>query len=254
MATVITSLATVLPVVGKTVVSWLWGGFLNIEHIEASDCSDVVYSTLLDAGIGILDISLMLSLYIYNYFMNNINNSVYENSTGILNLLLDSLIFAGPGDVLNYVYYMYYVIINWTLLLLFQNNVKMLYIITQSAGLLSKQSITNNLAFGRFSNCCNKDNKRMVPILPSENIRSIFYFSIVPSTRGDSAVRRRRATPYSLLSLLYLSFLSSLSSLSSGHLLNNKSQRLNARELMWLVDFVKGDGSFSLHKNGKYAI
>jgi len=30
-ATVITSLATVLPVVGKTVVSWLWGGFYKRE-------------------------------------------------------------------------------------------------------------------------------------------------------------------------------------------------------------------------------
>ena len=32
----------------------------------------------------------------------------------------------------------------------------------------------------------------------------------------------------------------------------NNSQRPNARDLMWLVGFVEGDGSFSVNKNGKY--
>lgn len=32
----------------------------------------------------------------------------------------------------------------------------------------------------------------------------------------------------------------------------NKFQRLNAESLMWLVDFVEGDGYFEANKNGKY--
>ena len=30
-------------------------------------------------------------------------------------------------------------------------------------------------------------------------------------------------------------------------------QRLNAKDLSWLVGFIEGDGCFSVNKNGKYA-
>ncbi len=167
MATVITSLATVLPVIGKTVVSWLWGGFKNIE---ATDYSNVVLSILLYAGIGFLDVTVNISLYVYNYLINN---------------------------------------------------VRMLYTTTQSAGLLFKQSYKTTLLF-----CKNSFFSRLYPL----NTKNRSYFNW--SHKGNKINR--------------------LSCLSNGHMLNNKFQRLNARNLMWLIGFVEGDGSFSVNKNGKY--
>lgn len=34
---------------------------------------------------------------------------------------------------------------------------------------------------------------------------------------------------------------------------NTNPQRLNSKDLIWLVRFVEGDGWFSINKNGKYA-
>jgi len=113
-ATVITSLATVLPVIGKTVVSWLWGGFMNIE---ATDYSNVVLSILLYAGIGFLDVTVNISLYAYNYLINN---------------------------------------------------VRMLYTITQSAGLLFKQSYKTIKLF-----CKNSFFSRLYPL----NTKNRSYFN-----------------------------------------------------------------------------
>lgn len=125
MATVITSLATVIPVVGKTVLSYLWGGLYKASRQK----------TLLDAGTGFLEQKFQ---YVCDYFMNNTGNlKSFE--------------------------------------VLFQNKVKTLHMISKSAGL--------------FKEICST--------------------------------------------------------------LNN-SQRPNARDLMWLVGFVEGDGSFSVNKNGKY--
>ena len=59
-ATVITSLATVIPVVGKTVLSYLWGGLSKASRQK----------TLLDAGTGFLE--LIKFQYVWNYFMNNL--------------------------------------------------------------------------------------------------------------------------------------------------------------------------------------
>jgi ubiquinol-cytochrome c reductase cytochrome b subunit len=108
VATVITSLATVLPVVGKTVVSWLWGG-----QQKAS-----LKKTLLDAGTGKFNVighrlnSMIfyllhsMKLYIlqrgfkkYNikyvccYFMNNLISGLFQNKVKIQHLIAKS---AGP--------------------------------------------------------------------------------------------------------------------------------------------------------------
>lgn len=129
MATVITSLATVIPVVGKTVLSYLWGGLSKASRQK----------TLLDAGTGFLE--LIKFQYVWNYFMNNLGALYLEE--------------------------------------LFQNKVKTFHMISKSAGL--------------FKGICS----------------------------------------YSDLPLI-------------------NSQRPNARDLMWLVGFVEGDGCFSVNKNGKY--
>lgn len=122
-ATVITSLATTIPVVGKQIVYWLWGGLQ-----KASYYGDVIIKTLLDAGNGFF---LFKKVCIYT-----------------INL---------------YTFYLY---------TKFQSSVKMVHMLTQSAG-LSTTSVGN-------------------------------------------------------------------------------SQRLNAEDLMWLVGFVEGDGTFSVNQNGKY--
>jgi hypothetical protein len=129
MATVITSLATVIPVVGKTILSFLWGGLSKASRQK----------TLLDAGTGFLE--LIKFQYVWNYFMNNLGALYLEE--------------------------------------LFQNKVKTFHMISKSAGL--------------FKGICS----------------------------------------YSDLPLI-------------------NSQRPNARDLMWLVGFVEGDGCFSVNKNGKY--
>lgn len=48
------------------------------------------------------------------------------------------------------------------------------------------------------------------------------------------------------------SFLYTFRSFSSIHNNAFNSQRLNARDHMWLVGFVEGDGTFGVNKNGKY--
>lgn len=125
MATVITSLATVIPVVGKTIVYWLWGGLFK----KAPNCGNTVLKTLLNAGKGFFDLLKKVCYYVINY------------------------------NCFNY---------------MFQNNIKMFHMTTQSADLSSS------------------------------------------SKKSD------------------------------------KSQRLNAEDLMWFVGFVEGDGCFSVNKNGKY--
>jgi ubiquinol-cytochrome c reductase cytochrome b subunit len=47
-ATVITSLATTIPVIGKQVVYWLWGGFSIFYSVPGN--SDIIFNSLLDAG------------------------------------------------------------------------------------------------------------------------------------------------------------------------------------------------------------
>jgi hypothetical protein len=49
-ATVITSLASAIPVVGNTIVSYLWGGFH--KKFEALYHRNVIIKTLVDAGIS----------------------------------------------------------------------------------------------------------------------------------------------------------------------------------------------------------
>lgn len=51
-ATVITSLASAIPVVGNTIVSYLWGGSLKI--LEALNYGNVIIKTLTDAGTSCL--------------------------------------------------------------------------------------------------------------------------------------------------------------------------------------------------------
>jgi ubiquinol-cytochrome c reductase cytochrome b subunit len=123
-ATVITSLATVIPVVGKNIVHWLWGGFpySYVFFTEATYYSNVIMIILLDAGTSFMHISTK-NAKLWYYFMS----------------------------------------------IMLQNKVK------------------------KYS---------------------------------------------------YNSFIS--------RFMNNKSQRLNAEDLMWFVGFFEGDGSFSVNKNGKY--
>jgi len=64
MATVITSLATVIPVVGKTVLSYLWGGYYKASRQK----------TLLDAGTGFLELEQKFQ-YVCDYFMNITGNA-----------------------------------------------------------------------------------------------------------------------------------------------------------------------------------
>ncbi len=49
LATVITSLVTVIPVVGKHILYWLWGGFSILNHYVAYT-SNSILKTLLVAG------------------------------------------------------------------------------------------------------------------------------------------------------------------------------------------------------------
>jgi hypothetical protein len=60
LATVITSLATTIPVIGKQVVYWLWGGLK-----EAYYCCETINKTLLDAGKG-----YFIEKKVYYYVMN----------------------------------------------------------------------------------------------------------------------------------------------------------------------------------------
>ena len=49
-----------------------------------------------------------------------------------------------------------------------------------------------------------------------------------------------------------LHMLTQSAGLSTSTAGEDSSQRLNAADLMWLVGFVEGDGSFGVNKNGKY--
>jgi ubiquinol-cytochrome c reductase cytochrome b subunit len=100
-ATVITSLATVIPVVGKTVLSYLWGGLLKASPKK----------TLLDAGTGFLKqytfiveyqrflllpgifctIMFLIKLqYVWNYFMSNTNEVLLQNKVKIFHMISQS--------------------------------------------------------------------------------------------------------------------------------------------------------------------
>ena len=62
MATVITSLVTTVPVVGKQIVYWLWGGF---NEYEASNSGNAVMNTLLNAGTGLFIPSTGISIVFF---------------------------------------------------------------------------------------------------------------------------------------------------------------------------------------------
>lgn len=97
MATVITSLATVLPVVGKTVVSWLWGGLLKAS----------LQKILLDAGTGFLkQVLLLMFQYVCNYFMSNIYIVLLQNKVKMLHLTSKSagLLKDSSAYILRYPY------------------------------------------------------------------------------------------------------------------------------------------------------
>jgi len=75
MATVITSLATVIPVVGKTVLSYLWGGLSKASRLKI----------LLDAGTGFLKQTFLIEFqYVWNYFMNNTGTLYIKNMFEVL--------------------------------------------------------------------------------------------------------------------------------------------------------------------------
>ncbi len=103
-ATVITSLVTVVPVVGKHILYWLWGGFVPkpsndllvlalLGFKKASYYGNIIMNTLLDAGKGFLK-------KVWDYIMNWYNLLVHTN---------------------------------------FKDSVKMFHMLTQSAGFLTKK-------------------------------------------------------------------------------------------------------------------
>jgi ubiquinol-cytochrome c reductase cytochrome b subunit len=157
VATVITSLATVLPVVGKTVVSWLWGG--QQKASLEKPC-------------------LMLGLAFFNVIGNKLNPA-----------RLNSLQRGYREHNIKYVccYFM-----NNYISQLFQNKVKIQW---------SRVIFDNAKPYVRLA-----------------------HIHLIAKSAG----------PFRLFSSL------------------NGAQRLNARDLMWLVGLVEGDGSFSVNKNGKY--
>jgi hypothetical protein len=61
LATVITSLASAIPVIGNHIVSWLWGGFLILE---AFFNKNVMKKTLINARIGFSIIANILNYYL----------------------------------------------------------------------------------------------------------------------------------------------------------------------------------------------
>lgn len=62
-ATVITSLASAIPVIGNHIVAWLWGGFFFTEAVYHGD---VITKTLFDAGIGYyIKYNQIICIYIY---------------------------------------------------------------------------------------------------------------------------------------------------------------------------------------------
>ena len=173
-ATVITSLATVIPVVGKTVVYWLWGGFYTIK--EALFHGDVKISTLLDAGKGFW-------------------------------ITYKHVIFQGL--------YIYLMSVFWPIFVkkLLLNKVKILYTLAQSAGL----------------SMVSKTIVRFCQISFFGTKKEIWQKSTIEHCCAIVVTQQQRQ----MCSLV-------------------GSQRLNAEDLMWLVGFVEGDGSFSVNKNGKY--
>lgn len=82
-ATVITSLATVIPVVGKSIVYWLWGGFICKEAVYYGD---VIIMTLLDAGTGFCLNNIQ---YICCYF-TNFKSSLFQGKVKIQHIYTKS--------------------------------------------------------------------------------------------------------------------------------------------------------------------
>ena len=86
-ATVITSLASAIPVVGNNIVSYLWGGFK--KKLEALDHRNVIIKTLIDAGISCsVYCKILQDLYIY--FMRMLLVTVLQNKVKIMYTIAES--------------------------------------------------------------------------------------------------------------------------------------------------------------------
>jgi len=145
-ATVITSLATVIPVVGKTVLSYLWGGLSKASRQK----------TLLDAGTGFLE--LIKFQYVWNYFMNNLGALYLEE------------LFQNKVKTFQY------------LEELFQNKVKTFHMISKSAGLFKGICSYSDLPLSLLKGICSYSD---LPLINSQrpNARDLMW--LVGFVEGD---------------------------------------------------------------------
>ena len=185
-ATVITSLVTTIPIVGKQIVYWLWGGLK-----EAGFDSDIIILILLNAGKSQNGSIIQLQ----NYFLNKFKKIFF-------------LIHLGRSlQGLSY-----------NTAQLFQGYKKLWLLVPLSKNI------------GSFRSQC------------SDN-QMVDSFQSQPLEMGD--LKTARTQMFQQIVKMFCS------QAQSAGLLSN-SQRLNAKDLIWLVGFVEGDGSFSVSRNGKY--
>ena len=205
---------------------------------NASYYGNIIMNTLLDAGKSFLGVLYYNTQYVWNYFMNNTINIFYFDY--IFNRL-------------------------------FQNKVKIFHLIAQSAGLLYCRF---NASIFMYE--CLRKAKTLLYVArrlrsssrEMNSARRPRHGSLVPDLcqahgplvpvkgQGLGVLDKSAGTSYSS-SFVYGTYAYCL--LYDAYAFNRSysaytifSQRLNARDHMWLVGFVEGDGYFGVTRNGKY--
>ena len=274
-ATVITSLASAIPVFGNIIVSYLWGGFLKI--LEALNYGNVIIKTLIDAGTSCLTgeatgtapckkkntfffchgavpfvffhirfaymerkVSLFLIVLKKKALLFSLKASLFfltklKKDRGRLCFNRRSA-FCRQGLYIYFMSLLFYDKIFLHLITLLQNKVKMMYTIAQSAELVKN----------KYKTIFIKDNwkgRAKLCLFPKGSPPLVFFFTKLKK-KGRLFLKEK--------SKKLLLFFPSLINFRFYNV-NTNSQRLHSKDLMWFVGFVEADGSFSVNKNGKYA-